>query len=361
MIELSPIQERALAAPSGSRQERYRFYLADRYGGLKNELIVSDASISCDNEKQVKRMASFTFREEPCMNWLTDRIIPVMEIQLEDGSWASWRKGRYLPSVPTKQSVGGETWFTVDCYDETQLLLQDRFVQPLTLRKGTLYTDAIQAILATADFPSALVTACGLRLPVDLLLDDSKSKLEYINDLSAQIGHEDIAVNDSGIPVSLQYRKPLAQHLAYTYRADSLSVIEEDVSVKANYADIPNVFKRTMSRPELPALTSTVINDDPTDPFSTVYRGITIVDAGTVELIGGQEELDAYVARLAFEARQVGEESQFTTLNMPHHEQGEILSVEHPMLTGLFKETAWSMELRAGGQMEHTVRRVRLL
>lgn len=355
MIDLKPDEKEALH--KGARNVKYRFEVLSKEGVKKTEIEAINASISVDVSDAVKRQAKFTFRENPLIDYLTDRIRPVMYLQLDDGEWARWNKGKYLFMNP-KGVSGGMKYVEVSCYDESMILQQDKFDQKKAYAAGTKYTDILGQILHSSGLKRASIVESRLEIPADIVLDDSKNKLQWFNELCAQINYTDLYVDDNGIANTSPYKQPDAANVDYTYKTDEFSVILPERTIEDDFWNVPNIVKRTMSRPDLEPLVAIWINSNPANKFSTVARGMNIVDVGTVDLVASQEELQGIVNRIGFEKQQVSQTVLISTLNMPHHEANDVLELHCPEIIGVFQETSWSMDMIPGGDMKHTLKRV---
>lgn len=114
------------------------------------------------------------------------------------------------------------------------------------------------------------------------------------------------------------------------------------------------------TNPEIEPLVSRFTNDNAGGPTSTINRRRTIVDYREVDDIANQGVLDEYTRRIAYEASNVFGKVVFETAIMPHHSYMDAIFCEH---TGLgiknkYIETSWEMDLKAGGKMKHSARRV---
>ena len=135
-------------------------------------------------------------------------------------------------------------------------------------------------------------------------------------------------------------------------------MIYRETSSTLDSYEVPNVIVAICSNPDMAQeLRSIYTNDNPASPLSTVSRGRKIVRVDTLDSVASQADLDAYVQRAAFEAGQIYEEIQFSTLLMPIHEYSDVLMIQHPEISGVYQETGWSMDLESG-EMTHNCRRL---
>ena len=123
---------------------------------------------------------------------------------------------------------------------------------------------------------------------------------------------------------------------------------------------VPNIWAVNASNPEGVNFNSRYINDDPNSPTSTVNRKRNIVSPIEINDIADQATLDAYVRRLAYNSSNQYQKSTFRTMKDPTHGYSDVIYLEHDELGigAKYIETSWSMNLKVGSMMEHTVRRV---
>ena len=93
----------------------------------------------------------------------------------------------------------------------------------------------------------------------------------------------------------------------------------------------------------------------PEDMVEFIDHIVKMVDGP--EVAASQEEVEAYVAKVAFEEGQTFETVTFDTAAMPH-DALEIVALSHPGVSGVYQETGWTISLEAGQSMSHTARRV---
>jgi len=122
----------------------------------------------------------------------------------------------------------------------------------------------------------------------------------------------------------------------------------------------PNKWVLIVNDPDRIVLKSTVTNDDPASPTSTVNRGRTISSFATEQDAADQFTLDQKAQKLAQESSQKYEELEFSTALMPIHSHNDIYMLSYPELgvQGKYTEVGWSYNLASGATMKHTARRV---
>lgn len=347
----------ALHAKSGSRSIRFRFYLL-RNGVRSGPLPGISGTVRYSAEDEIQRTASFSFAGELNVNWLSDQIQPVVEVHCKD-RWAEFPLGVFVPSTPTKNADGKNLSYTVEAYDRTIFAKEDCITDRAFFAKGTLYLDIVRQYLLSAGITEVSVISSSSVLPTDREFEIGTSKLEIINTLLSEINYLPLSINASGQAVIAPYKEPNADNVSYSYRADELSVLQSAASSTVDFYDVPNIYIAIVSNPEQEVIKSIYINDNPASELSTVRRGRNIVSQlYKPDTITSQEDLDAYIRRIAFSRSQVYEAVSINTAIMPIHEGREVLEIQHPEISGIFEEIGWEIDLQAGGVMQHNVRRI---
>lgn len=295
------------------------------------------------------------------INYLQHRIQPFMEVQMPDKEWISFPLGIFLLSTPTRVDEDGIVMREIEAYDGLVILDDDKFTSRYFVAGGTKYTKAVEDLLRSAgirkynvsDAPQTVGQA-GIEFKV------GTSKLEAINTLLKAMNYTPIWVDADGVYTSYPYVSPSNRASEYTYEDNEISVIYNGMEEELDLFSVSNVWVVTQSNPEKTPLVSTRTNNSPDSPTSTVNLGRNIVDFREVEDIADQATLDAYTDRIAFEASQLFGKLKFKTALMPFHEYSDVLQIKYSPLeiNDSFSETSWTMELKAGGQMTHEVRKV---
>ena len=244
------------------------------------------------------------------------------------------------------------------CYDASVILQQDTFDEKITFNAGTKYTDIMAYIFISAGFNKTNISPNENTIPVDIVLDDSKSKIKWLNELADQINYREVYIDDYGIPNMIPYMIPTTENIGYIYRDDEFSVMTPEIEIETDWWNVPNIIKRTVSRPDIDPMTAKWINNNPGDKMSTISRGMHIIDSKTENLAASQTELQKYVDRLGFEARQISQTVMIETMNMPNHIVYDTVEIRRKEIGGVFAETSWTMNLSPGELMKHKIKRL---
>lgn len=373
----------ALTAPN--RVVRFRYELLDRNLKYKRDLnTIESASIDFDSSQSIMRTARFSMHDEN-IDFLNARIRPVMGVRIPRAvtweeisemtwadaakmtwgeltgkyGWAEWPLGVFVLSSPARTSSGRSVVRSIEAYDLNQTLKTNCPGERLYYRAGTLYTDAVMNLLYLAGYPRMNVRASGKTLPADIEFSPTASFLDDINELLAAIEYTPLFPDENGIFTATEIREPTENDVGFLYTTKTASIIKDSAVENVDFFSIPNRFIAVVSSADYGEMIATWDNDDADNPLSTVNRGI-VAETLTVTDIADQRTLEAYVERIGREESTVEGTIEFSTALMPVHGYKDIYQFEHENLSinGYYQETAWGMELTAGGSMTHTARRV---
>lgn len=341
----------------GNRVVAFEYDLLD-----KNEhslgTVTASGNIDFDSSAQITRAANFTIKESKDINYVDERLRPKMKVKYAN-KWLVFPLGIYLLSSPSIQGRIGAYTKSVESYDKSVILSEDKFTERTLLQAGTGYVDNVILILNSAGITNVNITPSASELTVPLEFEIGTSKLEAINMLLKSINYNYLYFDNYGTARSNPYTLPLLRNVDETYQTDKYSIILNDSEKSQDLFNCPNVFVRYLENPDTGTLISKVVNDNPSDRLSTVSRGRNIVDIESVSDIADQATLDQYVLRVMAE-KQVYETLTFSTALIPHHGYMDCLGININSLNFSAKciETAWSMDLSLGGTMRHVCRKV---
>lgn len=275
--------------------------------------------------------------------------------------WIEWPLGVFLLSSPTRKDENRQVRRSIEAYDSSLILKEDKFTDRYVIEAGTKYTDAIIDILNDAGIWKINIIDHPGTLATDREFEIGTTKLFAVNELLAAINYTSLWVDENGYFVAQPYVLPSNRDPEYEYRTGDLSIIHPGAEEELDLFAVPNKWVRYVSNPDRNiVLRSEYINDLSASPTSTINRGRTIVDIDYVEDIYDQATLDEYVKRIAYNASQVYGKFEFATALMPHHSYYNCLFIEYDGLgiAHKYMESSWSMDLHANGVMRHSCRRV---
>ena len=308
---------------------------------------------------QIKRKGNFQFKESELkdIDWLNDKVQPVFILN----NMYEFKLGVFMISSPSRALRRKQIFREVECFDTSLVLLEDKFDTRYRILKDTNYITAITQIIGSAGIWKINIPYIDANIKTDREFEIGISKLEAINYLLQEINYTSIWVDELGNFTANPYILPTDRLVEYTYKNDEMSIIRPDSSIEEmDLFSVPNKWVIVATNPETPPLVSRYTNENGGSPTSTVNRRRTIVDYREVDDIASQTILDDYVRRIAYEASNVYGKFIFDTAIMPHHAYMDALFCEHTDLgiKNKYIETSWEMDLRAGGRMKHSARRV---
>lgn len=345
----------------GARTVDFRYEVLNGRNVKKADLVgMISASVSQDASADVKRTASFTLRDGfDSIDYLTDRIKPWFRLQMDDGGWVEWPQGVFLLSSPTRSlATTGSVTRTVEAYDQLVVISSDAVSDRYSIPVGQRFTAAIDLLLAGAF--TYVITPSELTLPVTWDYEAGTSKLTILKDLLSAMNYRSPWFDQNGILVCEPYVLPEQRSIGYTYATDSTSMITGQIDDSLDLFSVPNKWTLVVSDADRGSFSSTWVNNDPASPTSVIRRGRTILAFDSGQSAADQATLDGLVRKRAYDDSQVYETVAFSTGLMPFHTNADILGITVPDLSisaVKFEELTWSMDLRVGGAMSHTVRR----
>lgn len=340
----------------GNRKIGIRYELQD-----KNEkpigTVTASGYIDFNSAAEIKRVASLQIKETKDIDFLTDRVKPYMQVYTPKGK-VEYSLGVFMMDSPMRRSEGMGTTRDVECYDKTIILRDDKLTARTLFRKGTLYTAAIDTLIASTGITNYRVEPSTKQMRKDLEYEVGTPKLHVINKLAAAINYNDVYVDSAGCVIVKAYANPEARPVEFVYATDKKSIVLPEAEETQDLFNIPNKIIRWLETPELECIIATAENTDPTSKLSIATRGRTIVDTQAVNDIADRATLEAYVARLIAEAK-IYQTVSISTALMPHHEFLDCLYIKNNRLgiSGKYIEQSWNMDLRVGGKMKHVCKR----
>lgn len=326
----------------GTRLASYRLDVLD--GEIKiGELSAEDISIKFDGEAEdVKMSMKGTVQSDNEMDWHKHRLRPILIDEMQE-----FPLGTYLPQYLQDETEGGETLKQFEAYDLSILAKNDKILERLNLRAGTLYLTAIQGLLISCGISKIVSDTSDAILQTDR--DDwdiGTSKIKIINQLLEEISFNGLYIDLNGTARLTHYKTPGTSNIDHIYQSGKASIITPETSVESNFFEIPNIWIAVISNPDLPEpLIAKFTNDNPLSKTSTIYTGQRKVQMLKLDNIATQQDLQNAVNRAAFEAMQGVETIQFQTAIEACHNLYDVCAIDIPEYSGIVSETEWEIDL----------------
>ena len=338
---------------SGNRTISYGYELLDKNDMTIGSVHAYNCKISNNTEAKIQRVASMQIMETKDIDFIYDRIRPYMQVEA-NGKKLIYPLGIFLMASPSRKAQGGGVGRTIDCYDKTQILDDDKFDTRYTVAAGTSYTAAVASIVSSAGITTFNIEQSELETQTALEFPMGTSKLDACNSLLEAINYQPLYADSYGYIRTSPYVLPEGRTIDAFYTTDKDSITCPGAEEEMDVFNAPNKIVRYLENPERGLMIATAQNDDPMSKLSTVSRGRTIVDIAAVNDIPNQTTLDALVQRIMAE-KKIYQKVIIETLNMPNHEYSDCIYIDNSEINvaGKYIETAWDMDLTTGGKMRH--------
>ena len=324
--------------------------------GVIRPLDGSPPSVRMDDSGEIKTSFSGDFllpKKE--VNWLRDEIRPELII---DGEVHNL--GVYLPAAVRELENATTRFMHIEAYDRCWRV-KDNYTESLThIEAGTNYILAIEQLL----------TACGIDLiaatQTSATLAETRedwsagtSYLTIVNQLLSEINYNPLWFDKDGMAILEPASVPTAANIEHMLDDTEVrSVMFPELSRELDIYTAPNVIICICSNADKSGpMIAKSENTNPQSPLSIARRGRRITKMIRVNNIPSQEALQAYANRQVTDSMLTGEVITVNTCLLPGFGVWDVTGIRYRDLLAVCKETAWSMELKVGGRMSHTLER----
>lgn len=342
---------------TSDREVWYEYELLDK-NNIPLGKVTATGSIDYNATAKIQRTAQLEVVEANEINFASDKIKPVMCLNTPKGV-EKFPLGVFFLCSPQRQASTGSIRRSIECYDMTLQIIDDKFTSRYKVSAGTLYTSAIQAILSSAGISDAIVTASDKLLQTDIEYPVGMEKIDAVNQLLKAINYNNIYANQNGKLVCDPYENPLTRTIEASYATDKKSIIFSGVREELDIFKVPNKVVRYLDTADRATLIAEASNTDPSSILSIPSRGRTIVDVAPVNDIADQGTLNNYTQRI-LEDYKIYQRIIVDTAAMPNHGNLDCLYIIDNELdiVGKYIEEAWHIDMSLGGHMTHTARKV---
>ena len=316
----------------------------------------SPPNILADSESEIKMSMSGSFVDNDMIDWLSDRLQPVVVI---DG--AEHPCGVYVPATMTSSSGEDGQRVTVEAYDLCYVLTLAKTETIYHISAGTGYLDAINTLMASAGIAMVQAAPSAAVLQTDREdWDVGTSYLTIINQLLSEINYRTIWFDANGCAVLEPALTPSADRIDHIYDATPVdSITHRDTTTVTDLFDRPNVFIVICSNPDYDApMTATSENNNAQSRLSIANRGMRIPQVYKVDNIASMDELQVYADRLRDQSMLATEVTTIQTAIVPDHGLFDVVALQHPAASGIYLETGWEFSMQAGTYMTHRLKKV---
>ena len=327
-----------------------------RNGAKLTELIsVSAPSVRCNASAAIKTALRATVLDDSNVNWITDRISPVLIIDGEEN-----KLGEFLPATVTRnKDESGISTITFEAYDKSWLI-QTCLYGVRKLSAGVSYITAIELFLNECGVSLVLKTPNSATLTSERTWEPETNLLSVVNELLAEINYNQLHFDANGYAVLSPKRIPTIGNVKHTIvSTDVKAMLLPNASQTTDIFNAPNNFIVVCSNPDIDEpLVAEVSNTSAVSPLSIQRRGRKVTKYVRVNNVASQEELNEYAKNLLFESTGYGETVQIHTALRTNHGLNDVVALSYEPISGIYTESEWDMSLQAGGIMKHTLKRV---
>lgn len=289
------------------------------------------------------------------VHWQSDELSPLLVI---DG--VEHPLGIYLPATVTPSKKDGVETVRVEAYDRCWRVRDNYAASMIYFAAGTPYITAIETLLIGSGIGNVFATLNTATLAEDREWDLGTSCLSIVNELLSEINYKPLWFNALGAAVLEPAAVPLADNIQHTLDADAVeSLVLPTISRETDVYAAPNVFVVVCANPDKSGnMIASAENTNPQSPLSISRRGRRVVTVVQVRNIADQDELQAYANRLRNESMITGETIRVSTALLPGFGVADVVALHYDELEAICIERSWTMELRVGGTMTHTLEKV---
>lgn len=322
---------------------------------LKEMRFSAPPTLTASTSAAIRMALNGTFVHDDDIDYVNDMLEPTLVINGFEHSL-----GTYMIGTLTRKYSAARAEDEIEAYDQALLLQQTRIEKRLHFAVGELYTKCITRLLIMAGIKRAAITDAYAKLPTDREdWEIGTDVLTIINELLDEINYEHVWFNFAGSAVIQPKRDANIDNPTVSYRADAYSVLQVGSTSTVDSYDAPNVFVATVLNPDYDGqITATAVNDNPSSALSTMRRGRRIAKTIKLDNVASQSELQKYVNNMCINSMYASEKITFATATNANHQIDEVVELYSKNMTGVYLETGWSMELAAGGTMQHTAERM---
>lgn len=356
------------------RQETIRFKI------LRNSIVCGELfptanppTLMMDRSGEIKMSMQGEFFAEAIdtrgrplqVDWVADEINPVLII---DGVESSL--GILMPSTITNSRDQATKTINLQAFDRCWRLRDTKVENSIYFAAGTLYLDAVEGLLTAAGIPNVL------RIDSDATLAEDRedwqagaSYLAIVNQLLSEINYKQLWFNSEGSAILEPKMLPTAHNIKHVFTDKKpdprnrmeigLIRISPTLTRETDIYSSPNVFICICSNADKSAgMVAMAENRNPQSPLSISRRGRRIVSVVNVKNIASQAALQSYANNLLSESMIGGETVNIETSLIPGFSVDDPVAIAAEDVDGICIERSWTMELKPGGRMTHTLERV---
>jgi hypothetical protein len=333
----------------------------------------NEGEISMDVDRDMKFMVSLRLRqaEETVLNPLGDWIRPIWHSE-EGYTQVERALGIFYVSFPTREYSDRETIWSLECKDPSVLLIEAAFTEPYVVAAGADPIATAIGIVREVGLVQFNVepNSTGKTLTYPMAWDIGTPKFQVVSELLGSLNYyppwfDAVGNFTSKRRLSLSATAPMVR-----YQTGEASVVVNDtISIETDTSGFANEIVIINSNPDAPEpIWARVVNDDPSSPTSTVSMERTITRVLQASFILDNEE----ARELAYNQLEAAASVYLTgglSTRLDANRAGKVHEVYElliqrngtALIEGNWWARGWTMPLRPGGKMQHTIGKIQEL
>lgn len=266
---------------------------------------VTGGSFTMNLHATIRGGGSIDYAGEP-VDWMRHRVQPWYSMTAA-GQTVEWPVGVFIPASPSTQYGSSGQAGSIELYDKTHILDQDRVEKTFIAAKNAVVTTLVRSIINGAGETRVALTDSTATLRKAIAWEAGTSKLRIVNDLLDSINYFAIWCDGQGAYRSDPYNSPASRLNQFGFVDDAKGIYLPTFTHTEDAFDVPNkVLCIAQGDGDSAALTAVATNTDPNNHYSQPYRGRWIVRVEESVEASSQTVLNGIAARFLAEGQQVG-------------------------------------------------------
>ncbi len=285
---------------TASMQQTFEFYTVDPGTWRDVDIIENVRSCTIDRDKSQSTLGSASI---DCDSALDEGYVRVYLLAIQNGYTTRVPLGTFLIQTPGTTFDGKVQTATVDAYTPLMELKEKYPPVGYSVFSGENIMDLAGSLTAENARAPVVEANDDTELYSDFVANLDDTWLSFLTDFMANADYE-YSLDEMGRILFAPVQDLASLQPVWTYTDDNSSILYPDIEDERDLYGIPNVVEVIYST-DTSYMTSTVTNDDPDSPISTVTRGREVIyrDSNPSISISGtgdtdQQALDDYATEL---------------------------------------------------------------
>lgn len=288
------------------------------------------------------------------VDWMHDEIRPELIL---DG--VAHSLGIYRPISVQETDNGQTASINISANDRCWTVRDTRHDSRVFFAAGTNYVAAAVSVLTGSGIAVINAVPTSAVLAEDREWPTGSSCLDIVNELLTEINYGQLWFDGSGAAMIRPVMLPAAINIGHVLDDTKIeSLLLPGIQSETDVLTAPNVFVCVCSNADkIAAMTAVAENTNPQSPLSIARRGKRITKVIQINNISSQEALQTFANRQVSDSMMAGEVITVKSCLLPGFGVGDVTAIRYGELMAICRESAWTMDLKVGGQMTHTLER----